>query len=180
MSRSEPVSVMPEGSMESFRSGSLEVQVYRSRPEMAAAAAAAVAGEIRRLIGDQRRAVGIFAATPSIAEFYDRLVEAPGLEWTSVIGFHLGEHLGREESAPDSSRRFLIERLVKRVPLAEFHGVRGEAANPQAVCANYAALLRSRPPDWAVLEIGRDGSLAYLPPALCDFDDPEMVRLVEA
>ena len=62
--------------------------------------------------------------------------------------------------------------------MAEFHGLRGEAANPTAVCANYAARLASRPPDLALLDIGPRGRLALIDPPACDFDDPAAVRVV--
>ena len=61
--------------------------------------------------------------------------------------------------------------------MAEFHGIRGEAANPQAVCANYAALLKTRPPDFAVFEIGENGELAAIDSSNCDFNDSSIVKL---
>ncbi|HMY71537.1 MAG TPA: hypothetical protein PLQ88_06860, partial [Blastocatellia bacterium] len=51
--------------------------------------------------------------------------------------------------------------------------LRGEAANPEAVCANYAALLKSRPPDFAVLEMGID-------PPDCDSAAVNVIELNEA
>ncbi len=132
------------------------VQVYESRRAMGAAAALAIADEIRRLIAARGRAIGIFTAASSQNEFLDELVNAEDIEWTRVIAFHLNEYLGMPEDAPQSLRKYLLDRLVMRVPIVEFHGLRGEAANPEAVCANYAALLKSRPPDFAVLEMGID------------------------
>jgi len=134
---------------------------------------------MRRLISERGRAVCLFASARSQVEFLDDLVNAEGVEWTKVIGFHSDERLGVNEESPQSQRRFLIERLVKRVPMAEFHGLRGEAANPEAVCANYAALLKSRPPDLAALDLGENGRLASIYPRACDFNDPLMVRVVE-
>ncbi|MCI0388622.1 MAG: glucosamine-6-phosphate deaminase, partial [Acidobacteria bacterium] len=142
MSQSKSITIATEGLIENFRAGHLNVYVYGSRQQMGAAAAAAVAAEIRRLVSERNRAIGIFASAPSQNEFLDELVKSSDLEWTRVIGFHLDEYLGMNEEAPQSFRRFLIDRLVKRVPMSEFHGLRGEAANPQAVCANYAALLK--------------------------------------
>jgi len=134
---------------------------------------------MRRLISVRGLAIGLFASAPSQSGFFDHLVKGEGIEWTQVIGFHLDERLGADEDSPESHRRFLIERLVKRIPMAEFHGLRGEAANPEAVCANYAALLKSRPPDFAALELGENGRLASISPSVCDFNDPAMVREVE-
>ncbi len=170
---------MEKGLLKHFRAGQLNIYVYETRAQMGAAAAAAVAAEMRRLIRERGRALGIFAAAPSQNEFLDALVAAPKIEWTSVIAFHLDEYLGLSEDAPQSFRRYLIERLVKRVPLAEFHGLRGEAANPPAVCANYASLLAFKPPDFAALGIGENGHLAFIDPPVCDFNDPAAVKIVE-
>src|SRR5262245_2362254 len=169
----------PEVPPDSFRVDKLNVYVCSSRQQTLKVAAAAVAMEMRRLTSERGRAVGVFASSPSHGGFLDELVKAEGIEWTQVIGFHLDEHLGADEDSPQSHRHFLIDRLVKRVPMAEFHGLRGEAANPEAVCANYAALLKSRPPDFAALELGENGRLASIRPGVCDFNDPAMIRVVE-
>ncbi len=167
------------GLLSQIRADQLNVYVYETRAQMGAAAAAAVAIELRRLIRERQRAIGIFASAPSQNEFLAALIATPDIEWTSVIAFHLDEYLGLNEEAPQSFRRYLIERLVKRVPLAEFHGLRGEAANPKAVCTNYASLLAFKPPDFAALGIGENGHLAFNDPPVCDFNDPAAVKLVE-
>lgn len=175
----KPTNLILEGLIDSFRADRLNVYVFESRRQMGEAAALTLAAEMRRLIAERGRAIGIFASAPSQNEFLDALVEEQGIEWTRVIGFHLDEYLGVDEDAPQSFRRFLIERLVKRAPMAEFHSLRGEAANPEAVCANYAALLKTRPPDFAALGIGENGRLAFNDPPVCDFNDPAMVKVVE-
>ena len=167
------------GLLQQFRADQLNVYVYETRTQMGAAAAVAVAAEVRRLIQERQRAIGIFASAPSQNEFLDALVATPNIEWTSVLAFHLDEYLGLDEEAPQSFRHYLIERLVKRVPLAEFHGLRGEAANPKAVCTNYASLLAFKPPDFAALGIGENGHLAFNDPPVCDFNDPAAVKIVE-
>lgn len=151
---------LANGLINQFQADRLSVRIYKSKKEMGDAAARAVAAEIRRLIDRQGRAAGIFSSALSQNEFLDALATNESIEWTRVIGFHLDEFLGMAEDHPQSHRKYLLDRLVLRVPMAEFHGIRGEAANPEAVCANYAALLKSRSPDFAVLEIGENGGLA--------------------
>ena len=168
-----------EGLVGRFQAELLNVYVYESRRQMGAAAAALVAAELRRVIEARGRAVAIFASAPSQNEFLAALTRAHGIDWPRVTGFHLDEYLGMDESAPQSFRRFLIERLVAKVPLGEFHGLRGEAADAAAECARYAALLDAEPPDFAVLGIGENGHLAFIDPPFCDFDDPEPVKVVE-
>ena len=168
-----------DGLIDSFRADKLNVYVYDSRPRMGTAAAAAVAAEVRRLIEARGRAVGIFASAPSQNEFLAALVETPGINWSRVVGFHLDEYLGMDDRAPQSFRRFLIDRLVSRVALSEFHGLRGDGEDGTAECKRYSELLAANPPDFAVLGIGENGHLAFIDPPFCDFDDPQPVKVVE-
>src|SRR5215212_490825 len=140
-----------DGLVESFRADRLNVHVYDTRERMGAAAAGAVAAELRRLIEAQGRAAAVFASAPSQNEFLAGLAAAPGVDWSRVAGFHLDEYLGMDERAPQSFRRFLIDRLVSKVPLKEFHGLRGEAEDGAAESARYAQLLADARPDFAVL-----------------------------
>lgn len=168
-----------DGLVEQFRAGQLNVYVYESRPKMGAAAAAAVSAEIRRLQAERGRAVAIFASAPSQNEFLAALAGTPGIDWPNVKGFHLDEYLGMGEGAPQSFRRFLLDRLVNKVSFGEFHGLRGEAADAAAECSRYAALLADDPPDFAVLGVGENGHLAFIDPPFCDFDDPQPVKVAE-
>ena len=135
---------------------------------------------MRRLIAERGRAIGIFSVEIAQAELLRELVNADGIDWTRVIGFHGFELLGADENAPHSQRKFLFDHLVRRVPMVEFHGLRGEAANPEAVCANYAELLKTRPPDFALLGIGDSGQLAAIDSRNCDFSDSKAVKPTDA
>lgn len=153
------------------------IHSYETHHQASVAAAATVASEIRRLIAERGRAIGIFSGEAAQAELLAELVNAEAIEWTRVIGFHTFELLGADEDAPNSQRKFLLDHLVCRVPMAEFHGLRGEAANPEAVCSNYAELLKKRPPDFAVLGIGEDGKIGS---DNCDIRDSTTVKLTDS
>lgn len=155
---------MQNGLIKSFRADDLNVHIYESRFKLGSAAAAAIAFEIRSLIEKQGRAIIIFASAPSQNEFLSALVEAPGIDWSRVVAFHLDEYLGMDKDAPQSFRRFLIDRLVDKVPLGEFHGLRGEAVDGDAEARRYAQLLAASPADFAVLGIGENGHLAFIDP----------------
>ncbi len=179
MESSAGIAIKTDGLIDSFRADQLNVYVYESRPSKGAAAAAVVAGEIRGLIEARGRAIGIFASAPSQNEFLTALVETPGIDWSRVVAFHLDEYLGMDQHAPQSFRRFLIDRLVDKVPLGEFHGLRGEADDGASEARRYAELLAANPPDFAVLGIGENGHLAFIDPPFCNFEDPEAVKVVE-
>jgi glucosamine-6-phosphate deaminase len=175
----ETTVAVQDGLRTNFRADQLNVYVYESRPKMGQAAASVIASEIRRAIQDRGRAVVILASAPSQNEFLASLAEAPDIDWSRVIAFHLDEYLGMDDQAPQSFRRFLIDRLVNKVPLGEFQGLRGDAPDGAAEAKRYAELLRQNPPDFAVLGIGENGHLAFIDPPFCDFNDPEPVKVVQ-
>jgi len=175
----ESKAAIQEGLAQNFRADKLNVYVYESRKLMGKAAASVIAAEIRRAIQERGRAVVILASAPSQNEFLADLADAPDIDWSRVTAFHLDEYLGMDEKAPQSFRRFLIDRLVNKVPFGEFHGLRGDAPDAEQEVNRYAKLLRDNPPDFAVLGIGENGHLAFIDPPFCDFNDPQAVKIVE-
>ena len=175
----ESTAAVQDGLQRNFRADKLNVYVYESRPKMGKAAASVIAAEIRRAIRERGKAVLILASAPSQNEFLASLADAADIDWSRVTGFHLDEYLGMDEHAPQSFRRFLIDRLVNKVPFGEFHGLRGDTADGSEEANRYAQLLKSNPPDFAVLGIGENGHLAFIDPPFCDFNDPKAVKVVE-
>lgn len=175
----ESTATVHDGLTRNFRADKLNVYVYESRPAMGRAAAAVIAAEIRRAIQERGKASIILASAPSQNEFLASLAEAPDVDWSRVTAFHLDEYLGMDDRAPQSFRRFLIDRLVTKVPLGQFHGLRGDAPDGREEAKRYAELLDQNPPDLAVLGIGENGHLAFIDPPFCDFNDPESVKVVQ-
>src|ERR1051326_9542049 len=175
----ETTAAVQDGLQRNFRAGELNVYIYESRPKMGEAAASVIAAEIRRAIQDHGKAVVILASAPSQNEFLANLADAPDIDWSRVTAFHFDEYLGMDDRAPHSFRRFLMDRLVNKVPLQEFHGLRGDAPDAAQEADRYAELLRTNPPDFAVLGIGENGHLAFIDPPFCDFNDPQAVKVVE-
>ena len=175
----ETTAAVQDGLQRNFRADQLNVYVYESRPRMGQAAAAVIAAEIRRAIQERGKAVVILASAPSQNEFLAALAEASDIDWSLVTAFHLDEYLGMDDQAPQSFRRFLIDRIVNKVPLGKFHGLGGDAPDGAVEARRYAALLEENPPDFAVLGIGENGHLAFIDPPFCDFNDPEAVKVVQ-
>jgi glucosamine-6-phosphate deaminase len=175
----DSTAMVQEGLSRNFRADKLNVYVYESRQSMGRAAASVIAAEIREAIQERGRAVVILASAPSQNEFLANLAEAPEIDWSRVTAFHLDEYLGMDEKAPQSFRRFLIDRLVNKVPLGQFNGLRGDAPDGEAETIRYGQLLKDNPPDFAVLGIGENGHLAFIDPPFCDFNDPKVVKVVQ-
>jgi glucosamine-6-phosphate deaminase len=91
----------------------------------------------------------------------------------------MDEYAGMSADHPASFRRFLRERLFDHVPAAAFHGLGGEAADLNAECDRYAAMLHDAPPCLVIMGIGENGHLAFIDPPVCRFDEPRDVRTVE-
>jgi glucosamine-6-phosphate deaminase len=169
----------PRGGAPTLTRGRLEVEVHPTRAEMGGAAAAVVSAHLRREVGREGRTAAIFASAPSQNEFLAALREDASIPWDRVTAFHLDEYIGIDATHPASFRRFLIDRLFAHVPVREFHQLAGEAADPAAECARYAALLEAERPSLAILGIGENGHLAFIDPPVCDFFETADVRVVE-
>jgi glucosamine-6-phosphate deaminase len=159
--------------------GRLAVEVHPDRVSMGRAAAALVAARIRGEVQARGRAAVIFASAPSQNELLAGLRADPTIPWARVTAFHLDEYVGLDERHPASFRRFLVDRLLGHVPIGAFHGLAGEAPDPETECARYAALLRAEAPALAILGIGENGHLAFIDPPMCDFFETRDVRVVE-
>jgi glucosamine-6-phosphate deaminase len=104
------------------------------------------------------------------------LSAASDADWSKVTGFHLDEYIGLPASHPASFRRYLKERFVDRVPLAQFHYVNGDAPDSQAECQRLGALIAPQTIDVAFIGIGENGHLAFNdPPADFDTEAPYLV-----
>jgi glucosamine-6-phosphate deaminase len=163
----------------SFTCARMTVEVHPDRPALGLAAARCVAAHIRDEVARRGQAVVVFASAPSQNELLAALRADPSVPWTRLTAFHLDEYVGVGRDHPASFRRFLVDRLFDHVPVGAFHGLDGKAADLRAECARYADHLRREAPSLALLGIGENGHLAFVDPPMCDFHDPEDVRVVE-
>ncbi|HXK02576.1 MAG TPA: glucosamine-6-phosphate deaminase [Verrucomicrobiae bacterium] len=162
-----------------FACDRLEVRIYPNREEAGAAGAAVAAGMIRESIVRDGRVAVVLASAVSQDPFLASLRAQKGIDWPKVTAFHLDEYAGMSATHPASFRRFQHERLIDHVPIGAFHELGGDAADLDAECTRYAALLRDARPSLVALGIGENGHLAFIDPPVCDFQDPLDVRQVE-
>jgi glucosamine-6-phosphate deaminase len=133
---------------------------------------------IRNAVAQRGQANIILATGASQFNVLKALSAASDVDWSKVTGFHLDEYIGLPASHPASFRRYLKERFVDRVPLAEFHYVNGDAPDPEAECQRLGAMIGPRTIDVAFIGIGENGHLAFNdPPA--DFDTQAPYLVVE-
>lgn len=159
----------------------LQLRRYPDRRALSRAAS----DHVREIIAAARAARGVarvvFACAPSQNEFLSALAAPPPtLPWADVVIFHMEEYVSLSASQTRSSRHYLRAHLLDALPTPRaVHTLRGEAPSPSEECARYSRLLRERPIDLVCLGIGERGEIARNCRSIANFDDREMVKVVE-
>ena len=161
-----------------MRINKLDVQVYKTRAEMGAAAVVRVTAKVNELLGQQESVNIIFAAAPSQNEFLEGLLQAP-IDWTRIRAFHMDEYIGLAPGASQGFGNFLRERLFGKVRFLSVHYIEGGATDLRKECERYGDLVSRYPPDIVCMGIGENGHIAFNDPPVADFNDPYMVKVVE-
>jgi glucosamine-6-phosphate deaminase len=137
-----------------------------------------VAEALRRNLATQPRARVVFAAAPSQDAMLAELRAAVGIDWARVTAFHMDEYVGLDACAPQLFATYLRTHLFDVVGPGEVHLL--DPANGLAQEADrYTRLLSHAPIDIVCLGIGENGHLAFNDPPVADFEDPQVVKLVE-
>ncbi len=151
------------------------VRVFEDKGSLGGAAAEKAATAIRHAI-DQRGQARIIAATgTSQIEFLDALTRADNIDWKRVEMFHLDEYVGLPITHPASFRKYLLERLIHKTGMAQYHLLEGNG-DPREVTRRVGEVLSSAGVDVAFAGIGENGHLAFNdPPADFETEEPYLV-----
>lgn len=158
--------------------GNLPVYIFENRADMGVAAAERAGKIIKEVIEKNGVANVVFAAAPSQNDMLENLLKQD-IDWTKVRGFHQDEYVGIDASEPAGFGNFLDRAIFKKVPFMELHYLLCDEAESEAKCEAYAELLKKYPIDLILLGIGENGHMAFNDPAVADFNDPKMVKIVE-
>ena len=161
-----------------FQVGNLAVEIHPSAKSMGEAAAVAAADILKKL-GSIGESLGvIFATGASQLDTLDALTHIAGIPWDRVQGVHLDEYVGLPVEHFASFRRYLRENLTQKVDIGAFYEIDGSATDTDHTCRLYAEVIRSVNPQLCLLGIGENGHLAFMDPAVADFNDPQDVKAV--
>jgi glucosamine-6-phosphate deaminase len=155
----------------------MTVEVHPSKAALGRAAAADAAALMRDAINLRGRARIIVGTGPSQNETIAALVRE-NLDWHKVEVFHMDEYVGLAAAHPASFRRWLKTHLADLVNPGIVHYVAGDALDPEAECARYAAALARWPIDVCFIGFGENGHIAFNDPHEARFDDPLAVKIV--
>jgi glucosamine-6-phosphate deaminase len=152
------------------------LKVFNDKSSLATVAAQKAAAAIRGAIRDRGQARVIAATGTSQFEFLAALIESPNVDWGRVEVFHLDEYIGLPATHPASFRKILLERLVNKTGIANFHPLDGDARDVSEVIRQVGKALASAPVDIAFVGVGENGHLAFNdPPADFNTEEPYLV-----
>lgn len=164
----------------SFQVDQLKVEVYPDRQRLGAAAGRRAAEKIRAALAAQDEVRVIFAAAPSQNETLETLSQAPGIDWSRVVGLHMDEYIGLAPDSPQRFSRYLYDHLVSKVSFKNFlylDDIR-LALGPEDIIKRYTEILSAAPVDLVCMGIGENGHIAFNDPPV-DFSDPRLVKVVD-
>lgn len=156
----------------------LPVHTFETREEMGKAAAIDAAERINAVIAEKGEANVVFAAAPSQNDLLENLLKLD-IDWSKVRGFHQDEYVGIDDKEPAGFGNFLRRAIFDKVNFKELHFLLCDADKAEEKCEEYTALLKKYPIDLIFLGVGENGHLAFNDPAVADFEDPKMVKIVE-
>jgi glucosamine-6-phosphate deaminase len=164
--------------------GRLAVEIHSDRPAMGRAAAMAAAAYLHDVIAAKGEARVIFACAPSQDEFLSALLDVSktghtAVDWSRVTAFHMDDYVGLPGTHPQSFRSYLRAHFLSHVKVKQFHPVPAEEPDSAAVCARYTALLSEKPIDLICMGIGENGHIAFNDPPVAEFEDPQLIKVVE-
>jgi len=156
----------------------MRIKVFEDKNSASRAAAEQAARAIRHAITQQGDARIVAATAASQIDFLDALTRKPGIDWRRVELFHLDEYVGLPVTHPGSFRKMLLQQLISKTGITNYHLLEGDAADPAEAARHVSRIIASRPVDIAFLGIGENGHIAFNdPPA--DFDTEEPYIVVE-
>jgi glucosamine-6-phosphate deaminase len=152
------------------------VKVFAGKSALSVAASEQAASAIRRVIGEKGNARVVAATAASQIEFLDALTRAPGIDWRCVEVFHLDEYIGLPITHPGSFRGMLLQQLISKTGVTNYHLLDGDSGDPSEVARRVGRELASAPVDIAFLGIGENGHIAFNdPPANFDIEEPYII-----
>jgi glucosamine-6-phosphate deaminase len=157
---------------------SLKVNVYNDRLALGAAAGTDVAARIKQLLSEKHGIRIIFASAPSQNELLKYLSEDETIDWSRITAFHMDEYNGLPLNSPQKFSRFLSDRLFDQVKPCTVHLI-DSSNESEEECRRYGELLRQAPIDIVCLGIGENGHIAFNDPPVADFNDLEVIKVVE-
>ena len=99
----------------------MNLKIFHQGIESGKAAATEAAKVLQSCIVEKGGARIIAATGASQFHFLEALTSKPDIDWSKVEMFHLDEYVGLPVTHPASFRKYLLERLIHRTGIQNFH-----------------------------------------------------------
>ncbi len=154
----------------------LKIDISFTKREMGLKAAEMTAEILKSSLAMQEKVSFVAATGASQFEFLESLCKIDNIDWQRTEMFHLDEYIGLAASHPASFRKYLSERLVKRVAPGQVHFIQGDYPNPTIECRRINDLIKQTDITVAFIGIGENGHIAFNdPPADFEIEDPYII-----
>jgi glucosamine-6-phosphate deaminase len=161
-----------------FKKDKLKVKIFNDKESLGKASAYDIAEKIKYLLRQKSEIRMVFAAAPSQNEFLNELVQTVGIEWNRITALHMDEYIGLDANAEQLFSKYLKEKIFDKVEFKEVHLI--EPGNhPEKEVKRYETLLKEKPIDIVCMGIGENGHIAFNDPRVADFNDTQLVKIVE-
>ena len=154
----------------------MKINVFEDKGSLSRAAAGQAARAIRKAIAERDHARIVAATAASQIDFLDALTRAPDIDWSRVEVFHLDEYVGLPITHPGSFRSMLLQQLVNKTGVSNYHLLDVDGPDPAEVVRGVSRAIASEQVDIAFLGIGENGHIAFNdPPANFETEDPYII-----
>src|SRR5260370_20864205 len=142
---------------------SVSVGVFEDKMCLSRGDAEQASAAVRQAITDRGQARIVVATGTSQLDFLDALTTSASIDWRRVEMFHLDEYVGLPVTHPASFRKYLLERLIHKAGILQYHLLDGNGA-PTEVAGRVGEAVSSAPIDVAFAGIGENCHLAFNDP----------------
>lgn len=156
----------------------MDVNVFPTRKIMGQKAGADVEKQIIQMLKEKETIRMIFAAAPSQNELLNFLVNSQRINWNRITAFHMDEYIGLDDKESHSFSFYLNKHLFEKVNFKSVNIINGKSIISEEI-ERYSSLMTEAPIDIVCLGIGENGHIAFNDPPVADFNDKEIVKLVE-
>ena len=164
--------------LKDYKVDKLRVRVFETRKEMGDCSGGEAAARLAELLKTKETVNIMFGAAPSQNEMLEAMCAAD-IDWSRVNAFHMDEYVALDPAHPAGFGNFLRRAIFDKLPFKSVHFINGNAADMEAECERYSALLKEYPLDICMLGVGENGHVAFNDPPVAEFEAPALVKEVE-
>ena len=157
----------------------VQITICDTRIEMGLAAARHTENLYRHILSERGVVNMIFAAAPSQDEYLESLIKKTEIDFSRVNAFHMDEYIGLEKDAPASFGVYLKTHIFDKTAFKSINYIDGNVETCSEECFRYGKLISAFPVDIVCAGVGENGHIAFNDPEFADFNDPQIMKVVE-